>query len=263
MVQLNATASHPSLPPFLHYLCHPPSWFNGLFGVLTRLNTLLRAISGAPWLPRVKPSSMPRESATKHCSTLVQCTTAAHTPGFGMTFASCLFFLHWTQSCSPLSMILRLARHPCVVFKPWETQELYMSLSRVSLPSQLLDELLISHNTYVQKEVQLYTYISHYSSDLACVVVGYLQETLPLCHAQCFSLRHHKVLLEAQCPVQVIKPSSVCPRNQDQSWLTILGARWLAGLLNSFLGLAVHKSSKMLLPSYSWHMCLTIWSFAF
>lgn len=133
-----------------------------------------------------------------------------------------------------------------------------MSLSPLPFPNQLLDELLISHNTYVQKEVQLHTYILYCSSDLACVVVGHLQETLPFCHAQCFSLKHHKVLLEAQCPVRVIKPSPVCSGNQDQSWLTILGARWLAGLLNSFLGLAVHKSNKMLLPSYSWHMCLTI-----
>lgn len=58
-------------------------------------------------------------------------------------------------------------------------------------------------------------------------------------------------------------PLHFCLWNQDLLWLMVLGARWLAGLLNLFLGVSVHKSNKMVLPSYSWHMCLMIWSFAF
>lgn len=55
------------------------------------------------------------------------------------------------------------------------------------------------------------SHVTH-SSELACVVVGYLQETLSFCHAQCcFSLKHHQALLEARCPVWVIKPSSRLP----------------------------------------------------
>lgn len=66
---------------------------------------------------------------------------------------------------------------------------------------------------------------------------------------------------DAQCGWS--KPLHLCLGNQGHLWLMVLWARWLAGLLNSFLGVSLHKSNKMVLPSYSWHMCLKIWSFAF
>lgn len=104
--------------------------------------------------------------------------------------------------------------------------------------------------------------------EFACVVSGYWGETLPLCPPSAAFLWGigYKALLEARCPVWCpgwSKPLHLCLGNQGHLWLMVLWARWLAGLLNSFLGVSLHKSNKMVLPSYSWHMCLKIWSFAF
>lgn len=205
-------------------------------------------------LPWVEPLSMPGvvpPPPAASCTRLWHGVCSLH-----------VFPASHTALLSALPTVLELARHQCAFCKDWDTQELYVSPS----PARLSPTSSWSGFWSAIRLVCSFVRASHitHSSELACVVVGYLQETLSFCHAQCcFSLKHHQALLEARCPVWLIKPLLVCPGNQDQSWLTVLWARWLAGLLNSFLGLSVHKSNKMLLPSYSWHMCLTIWSFAF